>query len=52
LTPEALKHRATEQTKCPGLYLAGDWCDTGLPATIESAARSGNKAAELALRGS
>jgi squalene-associated FAD-dependent desaturase len=27
------------------LYLAGDWIDTGLPATIESAARSGHRAA-------
>jgi len=35
-------------TTCPGLYFVGDWCDTGLPATIESAARSGNRAAELA----
>ena len=32
------------------LYLAGDWTDTGLPATIEGAIRSGNRAADLALR--
>ena len=25
----------------PGLWLAGDCCDTGLPATLEAAARSG-----------
>ena len=30
------------------LYLAGDWIDTGLPATIESAVRSGHLAAEAA----
>jgi squalene-associated FAD-dependent desaturase len=29
-----------------GLYLAGDWIQTGLPATIESAVRSGHRAAE------
>jgi predicted NAD/FAD-dependent oxidoreductase len=28
-----------------GLYLAGDWIDTGLPATIESAVVSGHRAA-------
>ena len=32
------------------LLLAGDWTATGLPATIEGAIRSGNRAAELALR--
>ena len=26
-----------------GLFLAGDWIDTGLPATIESAVRSGHR---------
>ena len=29
------------------LYLAGDWTDTGLPATIEGAIRSGDRAAAL-----
>ena len=28
------------------LVLAGDWTDTGLPATIEGAIRSGNRAAD------
>jgi hydroxysqualene dehydroxylase len=32
-----------------GLYLAGDWIDTGLPATIESAVRSGHRAADAIL---
>ena len=34
-------------TDIPGLYLAGDWIATGLPATIESAVRSGHQAADL-----
>jgi monoamine oxidase len=33
------------------LWLAGDWTDTGLPATIEGAVLSGHRAAALALRG-
>ena len=36
-------------TAVRGLYLAGDWIDTGLPATIESAVRSGHRAADAAL---
>jgi predicted NAD/FAD-binding protein len=32
-------------TPVRGLYLAGDWIDTGLPGTIESAVRSGHMAA-------
>lgn len=46
LTPESLKLRPLPVTAIPGLYLAGDWTDTGLPATIESAAKSGRLAAE------
>ena len=34
------------RTPVRGLFLAGDWLDTGLPATIESAVRSGHRAAE------
>ena len=37
-------------TEVAGLYLAGDWIDTGLPATIESAVRSGHQAADIAAR--
>jgi len=33
----------------PSLYLAGDWTDTGLPGTIESAVLSGRLAAEALL---
>lgn len=36
-------------TPIRGLYLAGDWIDTGLPGTIESAAVAGHKAAECVL---
>jgi squalene-associated FAD-dependent desaturase len=39
------------ETPLPGLWLAGDWTDTGLPATIESAALSGHHAARAALAG-
>jgi squalene-associated FAD-dependent desaturase len=37
-------------TPINGLILAGDWTATGLPATIESAVVSGNRAASLAAR--
>ena len=38
-------------TKIGNLFIAGDWTDTGLPASIEGAVRSGNQAARLALAG-
>ncbi|MDT8325157.1 MAG: FAD-dependent oxidoreductase, partial [Bacteroidota bacterium] len=38
--------RPSARTLIGGLYLAGDWTATGLPATIESAVRSGFSAAE------
>jgi len=38
--------RAKTTTAVPGLFLAGDWIDTGLPATIESAVVSGHAAAD------
>ena len=41
--------RPGTETAVRGLFLAGDWIDTGLPATIEGAVRSGNRAAEAAL---
>ena len=37
-------------TAIPGLLLAGDWIDTGLPATIESAVISGHWAAGAIIR--
>jgi len=39
--------RPSTETAVKGLLLAGDWIDTGLPATIESAVRSGHRAADL-----
>jgi len=36
-------------TPVRGLFLAGDWIDTGLPGTIESAALAGHLAAQSAL---
>jgi squalene-associated FAD-dependent desaturase len=41
--------RPATRTELPGLLLAGDWIDTGLPATIESAVRSGHMAAAAAI---
>jgi squalene-associated FAD-dependent desaturase len=37
--------RPPTETDLQGFLLAGDWTDTGLPATIESAVRSGHRAA-------
>lgn len=48
-TPAQDARRPGAVTPVPGLFLAGDWTDTGLPATLEGAARSGARAAALAL---
>jgi squalene-associated FAD-dependent desaturase len=40
--------RPPAQTAWDNLFLAGDWTATGLPPTIESAIRSGERAAKLA----
>ena len=42
--------RPSQETKTPGLFLAGDWTATGWPATMEGAVRSGYLAAEALLR--
>jgi squalene-associated FAD-dependent desaturase len=47
-TPAQNVLRPAAQTAWDNLFLAGDWTATGLPATIESAIRSGNRAAGLA----
>ena len=39
--------RPAARTPVAGFVLAGDWTDTGLPATIEGAVLSGHRAAEL-----
>ncbi|HXC53927.1 MAG TPA: hydroxysqualene dehydroxylase HpnE [Rhizomicrobium sp.] len=48
-TPEQQRLRPGPVTRRANLLLAGDWTDTGLPATIEGAVRSGHAAARLAL---
>ncbi|MGB8184805.1 MAG: hydroxysqualene dehydroxylase HpnE [Pseudolabrys sp.] len=46
-TPEENARRPTAETSWENLFLAGDWTQTGLPATIEGAIRSGYRAADL-----
>jgi hydroxysqualene dehydroxylase len=48
-TPEQNALRPGASTALKNLFLAGDWTDTGLPATIEGSVRSGNRAADLVL---
>ena len=50
-TPDQEALRATAETRWPNLFLAGDWTATGLPATIEGAIRSGERAAALVING-
>src|SRR5207237_6523416 len=50
--PGVDRWRPAQTTKIPGLFLAGDWTQTGWPATMEGAVRSGYLAAEAVLRGS
>src|SRR5579884_976792 len=47
--PGARMLRPPARTALPGLVLAGSWTDTGWPATMEGAVRSGHAAAEEAL---
>ena len=46
-TPAQVARRPGARTDYANLVLAGDWIDTGLPATIEGAVKSGDTAAEL-----
>jgi squalene-associated FAD-dependent desaturase len=48
-TPEQNALRPGASTAYKNLFLAGDWTDTGLPATIEGSVRSGDRAADLVL---
>jgi hydroxysqualene dehydroxylase len=48
-TPEQNALRPGAVTGLKNLFLAGDWTDTGLPATIEGSVRSGDRAADLVL---
>ena len=45
--PADIARRPGPATRWSNLFLAGDWTDTGLPATLESAAASGHAAAAL-----
>jgi len=47
--PGTASLRPGSRTSVPGLFLAGAWCDTGWPATMEGAVRSGNSAAHALL---
>jgi len=48
--PGCDRWRPKQETSVRGLFLAGDWTDTGWPATMEGAVRSGYLAAEAVLR--
>lgn len=48
-TPGEVARRPGVRTEFTNLFLAGDWTDTGLPATIEGSLRSGHTAAETVL---
>ena len=43
-------HHFGPETPVPGLYLAGDYCTTELPATLEAAVQSGLRAAAAILK--
>jgi uncharacterized protein with NAD-binding domain and iron-sulfur cluster len=47
-TPAENARRPATATRWRNLFLAGDWTATGLPATLESAVRSGHAAASCA----
>ncbi len=47
-TPEQIRKRPSAITPYHNLFLAGDWTDNGLPATIEGTIRTGKRAANLA----
>jgi uncharacterized protein with NAD-binding domain and iron-sulfur cluster len=46
---DIIDKRPNQKTQIKNLILAGDWVDTGLPSTIESAVKSGRVAAEIIL---
>ncbi|HEX8882582.1 MAG TPA: hydroxysqualene dehydroxylase HpnE [Candidatus Acidoferrum sp.] len=50
--PGVDRWRPRQATAIPGLFLAGDWTQTGWPATMEGAVRSGYLAAEALVRAS
>ncbi len=46
---DIIDKRPAQKTQIKNLILAGDWVDTGLPSTIESAVKSGRIAADLVM---
>jgi len=48
---EIIDKRPVQETQIKNLILAGDWVDTGLPSTIESAVKSGRVAAKQVING-
>ena len=48
-TPAHVQKRLGSRTGLENLFLAGDWTQTGLPATIEGAVVSGNRASQYIL---
>jgi squalene-associated FAD-dependent desaturase len=48
--PGVDRWRPKQETSIKGMFLAGDWTNTGWPATMEGAVRSGYLAAESVLR--
>ena len=46
-SPDQIVRRPGAESAIANLFLAGDWTDTGLPATMEGAIRSGARAAEI-----
>jgi len=51
ISPSLENERPDIVTQWPNLFLAGDWVDTGLPATVESAVKSGFQAADCVAKG-
>jgi uncharacterized protein with NAD-binding domain and iron-sulfur cluster len=51
VAPGTARLRPGAETPIRGVYLAGAWTDTGWPATMEGAVRSGVTAAHAALAG-
>ncbi len=49
MSPGTRVHRPLPQSPFQNLFIGGDWTDTGLPATLESAIVSGTHCAEIIL---
>jgi uncharacterized protein with NAD-binding domain and iron-sulfur cluster len=47
---EIINRRPQTVTQIENFFLSGDWTDTGLPSTIESAVKSGKTAAEKIIK--